>query len=576
MIRPDEIAQIVVGILSVQSVYALVLFPLIWGMVKCCKGKYPGWQHGFWLLILLRLVLPPDIASPWSVSHLIRSAAPIMTSQSFLSFSSKPPVFEANQKSSIATPSKGDIPDTQALPELIPAIDNSPALVPFPTLRRGGYLIIFCSWLAVVGFLLLQFLRNRRRFWKIAGKGRTIKDPVVLNVVETWRRQLHIRRRVQVKAVASGTPCFTIGLFRPVVVLPEYLISTVDIAALEPVVAHELVHVKYLDDLMICLQELVRLVYFFHPLVWFVMPRLTWTREAMCDAVVLSKGTLSPEIYGKQMLVSLRTQAALKEPCRGVAEFTPAVREMAFRLKQIKKKEVNMKTHTIKIYLTTLLLGSFLLPMAPVVSSNQINNAETQSEPEIQIQSQDSGQMADKVLSQYILRCVPCQNPEEVSRIIWGGLITEDFQEEDFSRLVSLTDCDMVENIGNGQSAYVFYLLVGSKQGLYRPNYHFVKKQNKLVLLFKSRNISTYVTDRPKINGLYEITEGWRAGLLNGVKDEGVKQAWVSRGWFWTGTQYLSAYTDYTVTDATDSSLLGTRREWDQDTQSLYESASRM
>ena len=162
MIRPDEIAQIVVGILSVQSVYALVLFPLIWGMVKCCKGKYPGWQHGFWLLILLRLVLPPDIASPWSVSHLIRSAAPIMTSQSFLSFSSKPPVSEANQKSSIATPSKGHIPhipDTQTLPELIPAIDNSPALVPFPTLLRGGYLIIFCSWLAVVGFLLLQFLR---------------------------------------------------------------------------------------------------------------------------------------------------------------------------------------------------------------------------------------------------------------------------------------------------------------------------------------------------------------------------------------------------------------------------------
>ncbi len=92
MIRPDEVAQIVLGILSVQSVYALVLFPLVWGLVKCCQGKYPGWQHGFWLLILIRLVLPPDIAAPWSASHLIRSVAPVMVSPSFLPFTNKPPL----------------------------------------------------------------------------------------------------------------------------------------------------------------------------------------------------------------------------------------------------------------------------------------------------------------------------------------------------------------------------------------------------------------------------------------------------------------------------------------------------
>ena len=97
-----------------------------------------------------------------------------------------------------------------------------------------------------------------------------------------------------------------------------------------------------------------------------------------------------------------------------------------------------------------------------------------------------------------------------------------------------------------------------------------------MTLLFQSHNISTYVTDRPKINGRYQITEGWRADLLNGINDDHVKLAWASRAWFWSGTQYLPAYTDYTVMDATDPSLLETRREWDKETQSLYESASRM
>ncbi len=398
----------------------------------------------------------------------------------------------------------------------------------------------------------------------------------MLDVVQTWRRRLHIRRRVKVKAVALGIPSFTMGLFRPVVVLPEHLISNVGRAALEPVLAHELAHVKRRDDLAICLQELVRIVYFFHPLVWFVMPRLTWTREAVCDATVLSQGSLSPGTYGKQMLAFLRSQALPEKPFRGVAEFTAAAREIAFRLKQIQKKEINMKPHALKTYLAILFLGLFFLPMAPVVSSNQVNTVKTISEPVLQIQDQGNRQMADNILIRYILSFIPCQNPKEVSRIIWGDLITEGFQEEDFSKLVSTTDCDIVENIGDGRKAYVFYLLAGSRQGLYRPNFHFVKKQKKLILLYKSRNTSTYTTDRPKVNGRYEIEEGWRADLFDGIFDDRVNLAWASKVWFWTGTQYLSAYTDYTVKDATDLSLLGTRRVWEKYAQILYETSSRM
>jgi beta-lactamase regulating signal transducer with metallopeptidase domain len=74
------------------------------------------------------------------------------------------------------------------------------------------------------------------------------------------------------------------------------------------VLAHELVHVKRWDDLAICLQELVKIFYFFHPVVWFVMPRLTWTREAVCDGTVLSHGTISPRTYGKQLIASTGTK----------------------------------------------------------------------------------------------------------------------------------------------------------------------------------------------------------------------------------------------------------------------------
>jgi len=575
MIRLNEIAQTVIGILSVQSVYALALFPLVWGLTKCCRGKYPLWQHGLWFLILLRLILPPDMASSWSAGHLIRSITPNIISQSVIAFPNTHSIFSDSQNQYASTFFNAVILGVQKSTGLVPSTHRRPATFSHPTSQEWFCLIIFISWLVVASFLLLQFFRKRRRFSKIAGKGRTIKDSVVLDIVQTWRRQLHIRRRINVKVVALGTPSFTMGLFRPVVVLPEHLISKVGSAALEPVLAHELVHVKRWDDLAICLQELVRIVYFFHPLVWFVMPRLTWTREAACDVTVLSQGTLSPGTYGKQMLAFLRSQAFPKKPLRCLAEFTAAAREIAFRLKQIQEKENNMKTHTLKIYLALLFLGLFLLPMAPVVSSNQVNTADTISKPASQIQDEDSRQMADNAFVQYILRCFPCQNPKEVTHIIWGDLITADFQEKDFSHLVSLTDCDIVEDIGNGRKAYVFYLLAGSRQGLYRPNFHFVKEQERLIPIYKSQNTSSYAMDRPKANGRYEIEEGWRADLFDGIFDNRVNLAWASRIWFWTGTQYLPAYTDYTVKDTNNPSLLGTRRVWERDSQSLYEAASR-
>ena len=96
-----------------------------------------------------------------------------------------------------------------------------------------------------------------------------------------------------------------------------------------------------------------------------------------------------------------------------------------------------------------------------------------------------------------------------------------------------------------------------------------------MLLLFKSRYVSSYVTDRAKVNGRFEIEEGWRADLFDGIDDDRVNLAWGTTVWFWGGDQYLKAYTEYTVEDAVDPSLLGTKIEWEEENRSLYEAAPR-
>lgn len=549
MILPDEISCAILYFIWCQSFHILVLFPLVWLLVACCRGRFPRWQHGFWLLIICRLLLPPDTAFTWSAGSLIRSALWVprvsLTHSGFV----KP----GDAKPRDAKPGHSGDALTGPPPQL-----RGVSPEPDPPDRLA---ILTCTaWMACVLLLLVRFLRRRARFRRIARQGEPVSDQAVQGILAAWQERLHIRRAIRLRKVGNDAPSFTMGLFRPVIALPGRLLAPARRPALETVLAHELVHVKRNDDLWVCCQELVKICYFFHPIVWFVMPRLARTREAACDVTVLSHGTISPAAYGRQMLACLAGRNTGPVPSPALTGFSSAARDMAFRLNII-QKEAPMDTHWMKRYLVIGVLGLFLLPMATSASSDR-----------------DGAGL--NPLARYVLDCVACENPEDVARIIRETGLNQPGRNQsgtdaDDARLAAATDCDVVNDIGDGRKAYVFYLLAGSRRGVYRPNFHFVIQDNRLFFQFKSPNVCTYAKDRPKVNGRYEILEGWRADLFNGIRDDRVTLAWGSRVWFWTGDRYAPAYTDYTVEAATDPSLLGTDRKWVAENRTRYEAGRR-
>ena len=574
MIPPDEIAFEVVYTLAQQSLYSILLFPLIWGLVKCCRGKYLQWQHGLWMLILIRLVIPPDTAFTGSAANLIQSYA-------------SPFVFERSAASSLSVLNEADNPhrspiffyNRSHLTDKI-KLENAQAKHRQKAWHISSFsfkplcLVIGGIWLGLTTVLFFRFLQKRHRFRKTALNGETICHSGVLDLVIVWKRRLGIRRNIRLKADTFNGPAFTIGWLRPVVVLPKHLLLPDQDAALESVLAHELVHVKRWDDLFITLLEIVKIIYFFNPVIWYIMPRLAWTREAACDAAVLSHGIISRKNYGRHILGLLKIQSVAGQLSQDLAGFTSVASGMAFRLKSIRKEE-NMKSCPVKTVLSIFLIGIFLLPMSPVISSGQSSTDDIKTEILPKVMNERFKLSNGNPLTQYILNSVQCQNPKEVSSILWGDKINQSFEKQDYLRLAAATDFDTVDDIGNGQKVFVFYLLGNARRGVHRPCFHFIKKQNKLMLVYKSHNVSTYVTDLPIINGHYQIAEGWRADLFNGKYDDRVKLAWGSRIWFWSGKKYLPAFTDYSVKDAIDPSLLGTKREWNTDTKSLYEAAFR-
>jgi beta-lactamase regulating signal transducer with metallopeptidase domain len=105
-----------------------------------------------------------------------------------------------------------------------------------------------------------------------------------------------------------------IGFVNPAVVFPAWAMGELSTAELNPILLHELAHLRRWDDWTNLAQKVLRAVFFFHPAVWFVENRLSLEREMACDDIVLAQ-TANPRAYA-ECLVSLAEKNLLR---RGMA-----------------------------------------------------------------------------------------------------------------------------------------------------------------------------------------------------------------------------------------------------------------
>jgi beta-lactamase regulating signal transducer with metallopeptidase domain len=119
-----------------------------------------------------------------------------------------------------------------------------------------------------------------------------------------WKRIGEVRRRAtrlrMRKCIESAIPIMSapglvepgaLGVFRPVLLLPEGIGARLNEAQLEAIIAHELCHVRRRDNLTATIHMAVQAVFWFHPLVWWLGARLVEEREHACDEEVLRLGT---------------------------------------------------------------------------------------------------------------------------------------------------------------------------------------------------------------------------------------------------------------------------------------------
>ncbi|MEA2544111.1 MAG: bla regulator protein blaR1 [Acidobacteriaceae bacterium] len=142
------------------------------------------------------------------------------------------------------------------------------------------------------------------RWWSIVTALRTARPAMECfeaSVLRKLEERAQVRRPIPLFISDTSWEPGIFGIVSPVLVWPQGISKRLSEAQIEAILAHELAHARYLDNLTAILHLLVQAIFWFHPIVWWLQSRLMQERERACDETVVILGS-EPEIYAAAIL----------------------------------------------------------------------------------------------------------------------------------------------------------------------------------------------------------------------------------------------------------------------------------
>ena len=184
--------------------------------------------------------------------------------------------------------------------------------------------------MVIVFWRLLRLLTQSVSLWRLKAQGEDVDQPTK-NIFDQTMEETGCRRRVRLMCSKRINTPIAIGYFRPVVMLPQYVIAASEAQALQSIFRHEIAHVSRYDDWFNLLQQIVVAICFYNPAVWWLSRQLSLDRELACDDHALNR-LESPEEYA----LTLAEFAGRSQESRWIA--APA----AWNSKNQLKERINM------------------------------------------------------------------------------------------------------------------------------------------------------------------------------------------------------------------------------------------
>lgn len=165
-------------------------------------------------------------------------------------------------------------------------------------------------------------------------------DPGLQAVVSRLAAAFGVRRDVQVRIVERIDSPVTAGWLRPVILVPASLLSGMPHELLEALLAHEMGHVRRMDYLVNLGQNVIEILLFYHPAVWWISGRIRVEREQIADDLA-ARHSCAPRTLARALSELERIQ--FSRPRLAIAANGGQLLERVRRLVQPDVESVNWK-----------------------------------------------------------------------------------------------------------------------------------------------------------------------------------------------------------------------------------------
>jgi len=259
-----------------------------------------GWTliHSIWQIILigltLRILLFLFISQSANVKYTISVSAYtlilIVSLITFISYFNSGTSFHHSESYSLSSQLSGGLASQSEQSNFSIATKQSL----FPLIRSyisSNIHFIVVLWLTG---LIIFYFRIAGTYWYVQRLKTRNLYPLNNNwniKVNDLKNKLKIHKIIRFAESTAIQIPIVIGHLKPIILLPIGMISSLPYNQVEAIILHELAHIKRNDYLVNLIKSLVEIIFFYHPLAWWISSKIDDEREHCCDDMTIRIAT---------------------------------------------------------------------------------------------------------------------------------------------------------------------------------------------------------------------------------------------------------------------------------------------
>ncbi|MBO0525616.1 M56 family metallopeptidase [Clostridium botulinum] len=336
-------------------------------------------RHALLLIIILRLLIPVNIPSNINLIHILSDKY----ENKLLNIESK-----SNTKAAydVFTEREGYLNDKTRDDKIISnssleSISYKQENTTKEKVITNTLNIASCIWLVGVFSIALFLSIILWKFKVRISNLEQIRDQEIVSLLEECKKKLSINRRIPIYACDDfKAPCI-FGVLKPKIYIPKYKYSTNDYKYLSHIFLHELIHYKRKDLIYNFLGTITILIYWFNPIIWFIVKKMKLQREYACDAYVLEILDKEESIEYGMTLINFSKLISSSKKAPQLAIFFETRNQIKRRIKMIKNFKKGSYRMSAAAVICCVLAGGIVFTSNVTAKNNSIvtgvNNKES-------------------------------------------------------------------------------------------------------------------------------------------------------------------------------------------------------